>query len=896
MNCKSLCRFLAALAGVLAFNLGLHAQVAVPGTFKHITIDGSFDDWSGVPIAYTAVDGSTNAIQYEDLYVANDENNLYLRFTLYAPRPNAFQNSYDNLFIDADDNSSTGFPVGGIGSSMLIQWGGGYQEKNGGFNEGVINNLGWAIAGSADSLDFEVSISLAATYASDSTLVFTNDTIAILFEGDNTSYNNVEFAPPSGGLVYPFAANPGTLTTNLPLITLTTNYWEFNESETDLGTNWLAQSYDDTQPGWGSGPGLFGYTPSPGAYPTINTALTNGPTTYYFRTHFNWTNDAANIAFVVTNYISDGAVFYLNGLELTRIRMPGGAISYATPATGTNSPVGHAGIFGINGSTLQSGDNILEVEAHQAAASSADMVFGLSLTAETKYPVYNVETNLPADQTILAGQSTTFTSDIIGSGPLAYQWYFNTTNAIAGANGSSYTIPVVLTNNAGTYTLVVTNSLSSMTTRAALLTVSNIPVSIITQPAYTVAVEGRSATLSVVVSGTPLIAYQWFYNSAAITGATTASYTIAPLALANSGSYYVKVSNPAGTTNSSMAMLTVLLDTIPPAITNVVAGSMDVIITFSEPVDPVTAANAANYTISGGISVTAATPNPSDPTQVTLTTGSAMSIGTIYTLTVNGADDLFGNPAKTTVFFTRDITIDGLFGDWTGLAPIYTTTAPSGNTDAADFEDIYVYNDADYYYFRVTLWTDIDSSAGQFPYYVNMFFDTDNNPATGYSAIGSDMLIQSGYSYQEKNGNFNDGVSINGLNWLCLPAAPGTNFEFRMSRSATFQDTTPVFTTNAFQFLFQGMTPGFIVENTAPAGGGTLGYTNMTPVSVPPLPLGKISISSLPSGNAAIAWDLPGTLQFCTNLANPSWTTLPAATSPYVAPVSGKSQFFRLIQ
>jgi hypothetical protein len=90
MNCKSLCRVLAALAGVLVFNLGLHAQVAVPGTFKHITIDGSFDDWSGVPIAYTAVDGSTNAIQYEDLYVANDENNLYLRFTLYAPRPNAF--------------------------------------------------------------------------------------------------------------------------------------------------------------------------------------------------------------------------------------------------------------------------------------------------------------------------------------------------------------------------------------------------------------------------------------------------------------------------------------------------------------------------------------------------------------------------------------------------------------------------------------------------------------------------------------------------------------------------------------------------------------------------------------------------------------------------------------
>jgi len=181
-------------------------------TYKHITIDGLFNDWTGVPLAYTAPVGSTNAIQYEDVYIANDESNLYIRFTLYSPRANAFANSYDNLFVDADDNASTGFPVGGIGSEMLIQGGAGYQEKNGGFNEGAINNLGWAIAGSPDNMDFELAISRGATYASDGTLVFTNGTIAILLEGDDTSYNNVEFAPASGGLVYTFAtATPGPL-------------------------------------------------------------------------------------------------------------------------------------------------------------------------------------------------------------------------------------------------------------------------------------------------------------------------------------------------------------------------------------------------------------------------------------------------------------------------------------------------------------------------------------------------------------------------------------------------------------------------------------------------------------------------------------------------------------
>jgi hypothetical protein len=258
---------------------------------------------------------------------------------------------------------------------------------------------------------------------------------------------------------------------------------------------------------------------------------------------------------------------------------------------------------------------------------------------------------------------------------------------------------------------------------------------------------------------------------------------------------------------------------------------------------------------------------------------------------------LFGNTAHVTGQFARDITIDGSFDDWTGLAPVYSSSAPSGNTDAADFEYIYMYNDANYYYFRVTLWTDIYPAAGHFPAYVNMFYDTDNNPATGYSAIGSDMLVQSGYSYSEHTNNaFNDGYGINGLNWLCLPAVPGTNFEFQMSRAATFaQDGTAVFSTNVIDFLFQGMTPSFVVENTVPPNGGVVSYTNASVVSVPSLLLGLLAINQLSGGQAAIVWFPPGTLQYSTNLDGP-WTNLPAATSPYVVPAAGPAQFFRLSQ
>ncbi|HVU08997.1 MAG TPA: immunoglobulin domain-containing protein [Verrucomicrobiae bacterium] len=897
MKTNYLLKLLSAIGLVCACGFSALAQTNVPSTFKHITIDGSFDDWTGVPLAYTSTNQPANAIQYENVYIANDETNLYIRFTLYSPRA-AFQNSYDNIFIDTDNNPATGYSgAGGIGSEMLIQQGTGYQEKGGGFNEGEVNNLGWNIAGSEDSMDYELSISLGATFASDNTPVFPSNTIAILLEGDDTGYNNVEFVPPTGGLVYTFATQPTTLATNTTLITLA-NSWQANAAGSDLGTNWLGQSYDDTGAGWAAGDGLFGYTPSPGSYPAINTALASGPNTYYFRTHFEYTNDTANIAFVITNYLSDGAVYYLNGNEVRRIRMPGGTVTYATAASATNSPTGHADIFGINGGGLQFGDNILEVETHQAPASSADMVFGLSLAALTSYPVLNVSANLPADQTVLAGGSVTFTSDVIGSGPLTYQWYFNGTTAIAGANGPSYTIPLVLTNNAGTYSLQVSNLISSaVTTRAASLTVSNTPISIVTQPTNQIAVEGRPATFSVGVSGTPLIQYQWYFGANPIPGATNADYVIPDCNPTNAGNYQVTISNPASTTNSVQANLTVLLDTLPPKLTTIAAGANQIVVTFSEPVDTVTAENITKYSISGGVTVLSAVQSSGNPAQVTLTTGVAMNLGTVYTLTVNGVADLFGNLAYVSGQFARVITIDGSFDDWDGVAPVYSSDAPSGNTGAADFKDIYMYDDANNYYFRVTLWTDIDPGSGQFPDYVNLFFDTDDNVATGYGpgALGSDMLIQSGFAYQEKNGNFNDGYGINNLNWFCLPQSPGTNFEFSISKAATFgEDGTPVFTANVINFIFQGMDTSFNVINQVPAS-GVITYNDNPPLSVAALPLGNLSVSALSGKQAAVVWDPPGILQESSSLTGP-WTNLPSATSPYVIPASNGNQFFRLTQ
>ena len=96
------------LAALLTLEL---AASATAGTFKRITINGSFADWAGVPLAYSDASETTAGADFREVYVANDEQYLYIRFTLYT-NDSPFT-SRNNIFIDADNNSVSGFhPLG----------------------------------------------------------------------------------------------------------------------------------------------------------------------------------------------------------------------------------------------------------------------------------------------------------------------------------------------------------------------------------------------------------------------------------------------------------------------------------------------------------------------------------------------------------------------------------------------------------------------------------------------------------------------------------------------------------------------------------------------------------------------------------------------------------------
>lgn len=209
--------------------------------------------------------------------------------------------------------------------------------------------------------------------------------------------------------------------TSSALFFLTTNYitstelfslthsWTYTVTNLD-GIPWTSPTYDDSS--WtGSGPGLFwvdtrGNGPNPGI-PFPNTQLPANPEnngfpfiTYYFRTHFTFTNDLSSVSLRFSCYLDDGAVFYLNGTEVQRAFMdPAPAeILNNTEAIGYNCSSGNADCpfeFIISGdlrTNLVSGDNVLAVEVHNYRTTSPDVTFGLDLSAPfTPRPTLNIQ-------------------------------------------------------------------------------------------------------------------------------------------------------------------------------------------------------------------------------------------------------------------------------------------------------------------------------------------------------------------------------------------------------------------------------------------------------------------------------------------------------------------------
>jgi exopolysaccharide biosynthesis protein len=178
-----------------------------------------------------------------------------------------------------------------------------------------------------------------------------------------------------------------------------TNNWEYTTNDLD-GVNWTATNYDDS--GWfGSGPGLlWADEGGPNSeIPLLDTEMPLSPggppyITYYFRTQFDYTNSLSEVTLLFTNYVDDGAVFYLNGAEIYRLRMPPAPTVIDNSTLATNYPCDGAATcpdpFTLSGdatTNLVVGDNVLAVEVHLDNPQAEAITFGSSLVSTV--PVAN---------------------------------------------------------------------------------------------------------------------------------------------------------------------------------------------------------------------------------------------------------------------------------------------------------------------------------------------------------------------------------------------------------------------------------------------------------------------------------------------------------------------------
>jgi hypothetical protein len=78
---------------------------------------------------------------------------------------------------------------------------------------------------------------------------------------------------------------------------------------------------------------------------------------------------------VLSNLIDDGAVFYLNGVEIGRVGMNAGPVTYATPASRGVGDATSYDVLTVAAANLVQGSNTLAVEVHQVNGTSTDIVF-----------------------------------------------------------------------------------------------------------------------------------------------------------------------------------------------------------------------------------------------------------------------------------------------------------------------------------------------------------------------------------------------------------------------------------------------------------------------------------------------------------------------------------------
>jgi hypothetical protein len=302
------------------------------------------------------------------------------------------------LALDINEDGSRLFGAGGAGANQMSAWETGTGARRWrvtvmGDNQATKYFRGTVYVGFHDGYQNDNGLKLLAIDAETGAVdpdfrpripgfwgVFAIDASedGVVIGGEFTSVDGVaqrNFAIFDGGEPPP-PPPPPAATVNLVDSTTQWGYW-------DRGTRpagWETDGFDDSA--WPRGHPQLGYGDG-----DETTVISFGPTagqkyiTSYFRTRFTQTGDPDSVQ--LSLIADDGAVVYVNGVEVVRDNMPTGVITNTTRAsTGRSGGAENASRdFVIDADLLREGTNTIAVEVHQDRPDSSDLSFDVWLSA-----------------------------------------------------------------------------------------------------------------------------------------------------------------------------------------------------------------------------------------------------------------------------------------------------------------------------------------------------------------------------------------------------------------------------------------------------------------------------------------------------------------------------------
>ncbi|HMU47244.1 MAG TPA: T9SS type A sorting domain-containing protein [Chitinophagaceae bacterium] len=296
----------------------------------------------------------------------------YFRKTINIPDPTLFSNFSLNLYRDD-------------GAIVYVN---GVEVARENMPAGVITHTTLAssnINGAAESTAVPFTIPASA-------FVSGNNTIAVEMHQDAITSSDLTFD-------LELIGNPSVYTTLIPY----GGNWKYLDNNT-RPAGWETSAYNDAA--WASGNAQLGY--GDGDETTVVSYGGNASNKYittYFRKTVTIPNTSIYSNFVINLIRDDGAVVYVNGVEVFRENMPAGTILHSTFAA---SVIGGASettpvTYIIPISAFTNGVNTIAVEMHQDNVTSSDISFDLELLGSTDetFNSSSADLSLPSCSSVL---------------------------------------------------------------------------------------------------------------------------------------------------------------------------------------------------------------------------------------------------------------------------------------------------------------------------------------------------------------------------------------------------------------------------------------------------------------------------------------------------------------